>query len=601
MFSAIAHQIFANDVGSVMHLALTRALREMVVEFLADRINDEPFATLIAMRIDEDFPELKSATVLDPARAFLRLLYVDGTWGSSETLITIATLFNCEIEIFREKGFRTVVTNESVQPTSKIRLVFSGPVNDWNHYESFLVFLENDFSELEMERLRVPPPPSDSWWTRVESTVGTCIALSIKPDGNCLFSATAHQLYGHDINSLARISAASSIRRDVVLYLRSHRFFHRIRSALEERVLSEFPEKPCPCSDDQFDRLLQHLSCEGVWGGTESLIAISEIYKRDIRTIWEHGPTSVISPTSVAINAPLTLVYRKHGDRWIHYDSFLCFEVLTERFPIRSQCFPPTKNKGTGPNASMSDLLGKALASATPSEVGKLNVCSQDLSSHVMGDVASRLTLPSAIADLWPVLKIGSWNVRGVNSVTKRNSVDLYLSLYQFGLVALQETKLTSRTCDTASYKWVLGRTDGRLRNDRRLAFLVHVSWAPYLHKTYDISENVFAMDMHRDGHSAVFINVHMPSDTTTLRGFSDFHHLHNFLHTRKNETTIILGDFNAHLGIHDLTEADKKYVGPSLYHDQCNDNGLELKNVLHMGKYSVKNTWSQSPSLSTT
>lgn len=60
----------------------------------------------------------------------------------------------------------------------------------------------------------------------------------------------------------------------------------------------------------------------------------------------------------------------------------------------------------------------------------------------------------------------------------------------------------------------------------------------------------------------------------------------------------IIIGDFNAHIGKLDLTERDKRFIGPRLYHDHCNDNGDDLKHILHLGNFSMKNTWARTPSV---
>ncbi len=61
------------------------------------------------------------------------------------------------------------------------------------------------------------------------------------------------------------------------------------------------------------------------------------------------------------------------------------------------------------------------------------------------------------------------------------------------------------------------------------------------------------------------------------------------------------MGDFNAHIGKKDLTTSDRTLIGPNLLHDLCNPNGEEMKILLHVGHFSVKNTWSLNPSLTYT
>ncbi len=63
---------------------------------------------------------------------------------------------------------------------------------------------------------------------------------------------------------------------------------------------------------------------------------------------------------------------------------------------------------------------------------------------------------------------------------------------------------------------------------------------------------------------------------------------------------TILLVDFNAHIGKFDLTSNDKRYIGQNLLrvHDQCNDNGEDLKHLIHIGKLHMINTWKRSTTL---
>lgn len=129
------------------------------------------------------------------------------------------------------------------------------------------------------------------------------------------------------------------------------------------------------------------------------------------------------------------------------------------------------------------------------------------------------------------------------------------------------------------------------------MAFLVHLAYTSMIRKIYNASENILALEMSHENSLIMFLNVHMPQgdDAVQFDKLRDFTMLHNA------SDIIMLGDFNAHLGMHDLTGRDKVFIGPMLYHDHCNDNGEELKHLLHLGHFSVKNTWSKSPSLLTT
>lgn len=220
---------------------------------------------------------------------------------------------------------------------------------------------------------------------------------------------------------------------------------------------------------------------------------------------------------------------------------------------------------------------------------------SHGISSQTLDMRASDRSALSTFTVAWPSVKIGTWKIRGGNCSDKRDSIDDYLSLNRFGIVALQETKLAYRTCDTRHYKWVLGMSNGCPRDARRLAFLIHLSCLRLVRKTYDVSENILAIEVCEGSDITLIVNVHMPQHT----GYqSDFDSLRSFLMSHHHITTIVLGDFNAHVGKLDLTARDRQFIGPNLYHDRCNDNGEELKNMMHLGCFSVKNSWSQSPSV---
>lgn len=114
-----------------------------------------------------------SATI----RNFLRILCRDGVWGVSESLLAIAMLFECDIIIHRELEFTTKVENEDESTTHRLQIVivYRGARNQWNHYESFMHFVNDD------------PAPGDKtttmetletdWWSSVNHNSGTCIVL----------------------------------------------------------------------------------------------------------------------------------------------------------------------------------------------------------------------------------------------------------------------------------------------------------------------------------------------------------------------------------------------------------------------------------------
>lgn len=125
---------------------------------------------------------------------------------------------------------------------------------------------------------------------------------------------------------------------------------------------------------------------------------------------------------------------------------------------------------------------------------------SQSVSGHPStqrsGDIFTPVSTVTSMHNIWPTLKIGTWNIRGSNDVNKRNAIDDYLSACRYGIVALQETKLNCRTCDTKHFKWIMGMTDSNERTSRRLAFLVHVSYKTLVRKVHLISLNIMGIEI---------------------------------------------------------------------------------------------------------
>lgn len=103
------------------------------------------------------------------------------------------------------------------------------------------------------------------------------------------------------------------------------------------------------------------------------------------------------------------------------------------------------------------------------------------------------------------------------------------------------------------------------------------------------------ACDVLLDDSLITFINVHIPNVRSHP---AEFQQLLKFTSARFASRLVIAVDFNAHIGRSDLTHSDKQYIGENLYHEYCNENGLDLKKLIHGGGFSVKNTWATNASL---
>lgn len=232
-----------------------------------------------------------------------------------------------------------------------------------------------------------------------------------------------------------------------------------------------------------------------------------------------------------------------------------------------------TNESINGSNSSTNATIRQTV-SASNKQSNRLN--SQDPSSHCYNTTNDKGSALSSLRNIWPNLKLGTWNIRGCNTPNKRKNIDEYLSMQQFGLIALQETKLTCRTCDTKHYKWILGKDNNQSRTSRGLAFLIHTSCQHLIHAITKVTYNILACEVQNAGDIIIVVNVHIPQGPD---GVKEFDSLKRYASSHSNTRMIILGDFNAQIGQRDLTADDYEYIGPNLYHEICNDNGDELKN----------------------
>jgi len=91
--------------------------------------------------------------------------------------------------------------------------------------------------------------------------------------------------------------------------------------------------------DDQFliDNFLVNLESTNLWGGEETLLALSEIFQCSI-TVYREGSFNVcIDANATAVNS-IRIVYRGLLNAWNHYDSFLQFESISCSTQLLIQC-----------------------------------------------------------------------------------------------------------------------------------------------------------------------------------------------------------------------------------------------------------------------
>lgn len=126
---------------------------------------------------------------------------------------------------------------------------------------------------------------------RIKITKDAAAYVTVTPtlaNGNCLFSAVAHQLYQHPINSIDHTDAINKLRADVVKHILDPANFPSYEFALKDRVYNVKSADQIENMTTECKLFVRHvLAKNGQWGGNESIKAISEIHKVNILVFYE--------------------------------------------------------------------------------------------------------------------------------------------------------------------------------------------------------------------------------------------------------------------------------------------------------------------------
>lgn len=155
--------------------------------------------------------------------------------------------------------------------------------------------------------------------------------VKIPGNGNCMFGSASHQLFDHKLSSLAAQSAR--LRAEVVVYIRQH--FERFRPAIISRVIEDNEASFWKVTmteailNERVAKFLDNsLSKSGYYGGQESLIAISELYRVNVFVIREQGMFSFVNDFNTQYERTISLAYRfgffsvfQTTKKYNHYDS----------------------------------------------------------------------------------------------------------------------------------------------------------------------------------------------------------------------------------------------------------------------------------------
>lgn len=134
--------------------------------------------------------------------------------------------------------------------------------------------------------------------------------LRIAGDGIYLNGAICNQLFGLNIESKQHKEKVCGHRREVVNYIRTHASEDRVNNCIICRNLDDLPHLSSSNYESQVRGLIDFLSVEGNWGGEETVLAASNIFKTDIIIHFEKGNPIKISPHNALTILVINIVYR---------------------------------------------------------------------------------------------------------------------------------------------------------------------------------------------------------------------------------------------------------------------------------------------------
>lgn len=150
------------------------------------------------------------------------------------------------------------------------------------------------------------------------------LSVAVVPgDGSCLFSALTHQLWMHKINSKRHIEATKQLQADVVQHILDH--FPFFEYHLKDRVYETKSSKEITDMSMECKLFVRYaLANSKIWGGVETLLAVSNLYSTNIAVFNENGVCTKYKKADECYERTIAVAYRlnaKEGQIRNHFDS----------------------------------------------------------------------------------------------------------------------------------------------------------------------------------------------------------------------------------------------------------------------------------------
>lgn len=160
-----------------------------------------------------------------------------------------------------------------------------------------------------------------------------CEVVEIPGDGNCLFAAISHQIFGHDVNSIMHKAMTMTMREMVTKFIWAHRWDVGLQAQIVHRVNEDYPQLLATTTEQTMTNFTKLISRNGTWGGSETMWAIHRMFNVNIRIYRESGDETVIESANNGSNGEIRVVYRGQAEEWNHYDSFVRMDKMTPSQP----------------------------------------------------------------------------------------------------------------------------------------------------------------------------------------------------------------------------------------------------------------------------
>lgn len=130
----------------------------------------------------------------------------------------------------------------------------------------------------------------------VKVNEGSLVILKIPGDGNCLFTALAHQIWSQIPGTEQNELHTRTLRRLVVSYYREK--IHTFGERLLPQAQAIFPELVGMLSPAELvEHYLNQLSKPQFWGGEETIRAVATVFGYKVKVYTEHSSHIVIGDT----------------------------------------------------------------------------------------------------------------------------------------------------------------------------------------------------------------------------------------------------------------------------------------------------------------